>query len=90
MKEKYSVGFYGGIAKDGEHGCNYMHADVQDQDGDDVELYAEYLAPDEWAGREQIPAEEMNAFDDESFEPLKAEIISQAKEYGISEDQLDF
>ena len=73
-------------------GVNYMIATVPDEDGEDVELYAEAMQPNEWEGLspDDIPQEELNKFDDESFQSLKEEIIRQAKEIGFNIDQLEF
>lgn len=73
--------FEGGQAMDGIHGCVYMLGRYVDDDGDEQELYAEVLAPD---------TEEECDDDDFGYDELKAEIIKQAKEIGISEDRLIF
>lgn len=84
---KYRVEFSGGELRDNSYGC-YMICEVQDKDGDGVELYAEYPSPDEWD--EDTPQCEVSAFEDEAFETLKTELLQQAKEVGISADQLEF
>lgn len=81
--EKIEVRFEGGEARDFHHGelpaVNYMLAKFEDEDGDEVELYAEHeIVEDEDAGG------------DEGYDELKAEIIEQAKEYGISAERLHF
>lgn len=48
-------------------------------DGDEIELYAE-IDPDDFEGNE----------DDRTREYLENEIKSQAAEYGISENELNF
>ncbi len=80
----YDVIFEGGQARDGISGCNYMLANCKDADGDNVELYAEYLAP---AG---LREDEVDAFDRESYPVLKEEILQQAKENGIDTNSLLF
>lgn len=79
--EKIKVTFAGGEARDWHPGdihiVNYMRAQFEDEDGDEVELYAEYAvseSDDEVAG----------------YDELKAEIIEQAAEYGIAADRLHF
>lgn len=72
--------FEGGQAMDGIHGCVYMLGRYVDDDGDEQELYAEVLAPDT----------EEECDDDFGYDELKAEIIKQAKEAGISEERLIF
>lgn len=91
--EKYEVAFMGGESRTNPgQGVNYMIVTVQDKDGEDVELYAEAMQPDEWEGLspDDIPQEELNKFDDESFQSLKEEIIRQAKEIGFDIGQLEF
>lgn len=91
--EKYQVSFWGGESRTNPgKGVNYMIATVPDEDGEEVELYAEYPKPEEWAGKdvEEISAEDLNRFDDESFVSLKNEIIRQAQEIGFNPDQLEF
>lgn len=79
--EKIEVRFEGGEARDFHHGelpaVNYMLAAVEDEDGEEIELYAEYA---------------VNESDDEiaGYDELKAEIIEQAKEYGIPATDLHF
>ena len=73
-------------------GVNYMLAKAHDKDGDEIELYAEVAAPDDWAGRDpdEIAEEEMERFDKESYNQLKAEILRQAEKNQINPDALDF
>nr|DAF50134.1 MAG TPA: hypothetical protein [Siphoviridae sp. ctzyE57]DAG63890.1 MAG TPA: hypothetical protein [Caudoviricetes sp.] len=79
--KKIEVRFEGGEARDFHQGklnaVNFMLAKFEDEDGDEIELYAEH---------------EMNEDDDECayYDELKAEIIEQAKEYGIPESDLHF
>ena len=79
--EKIKVTFAGGEARDWHPGdihiVNYMRAQFEDKDGDEVELYAEYA---------------VNESDDEvaGYDELKAEIIEQAAEYGIAAERLHF
>lgn len=79
--EKIEVMFAGGEARDFHpgniHVVNYMLATFEDEDGEEIELYAEYA---------------VNESDDEiaGYDELKAEIIEQAKEYGIPESDLHF
>lgn len=91
--EKYQVSFLGGESRTNpDKGVNYMIVTVPDEDGEDVELYAEAMRPNEWEGLspDDIPQEELNKFDDESFQNLKEEIIRQANEIGFNIDQLEF
>lgn len=74
------IGFWGGESKDGQHGCNYMIGHVTDQDGDDQELYAEAI----------YDSEDENVDEMYGYDELKKEIINQAAEYGIPENELDF
>ena len=87
------VTFMGGESRTNPgQGVNYMCVVVPDKDGEDVELYAEAMQPEEWEGLspDDIPQEELNKFDDESFQSLKEEIIRQANEIGFNIDQLEF
>lgn len=93
LKEgKIEIKFEGGEASDGIRGCNYMLGRYKDADGYEQKLYAEVRTPDDWDGidPDNIPQEEVDKFDDESYQCLKDEIISQAKAAGISEDRLLF
>lgn len=96
MKEKYDVLFEGGVSKlDDVSGMNYMLTTIKDEDGDDVELYAEERQPDELDEYHSKELDErglkiMQKFDDESYELLKREIIEQAKEYHLTEDDFNF
>lgn len=81
--KKIEVKFEAGEACYWHHGelpaVNFMLAKFEDEDGDWVELYAEHeIVEDEDAGG------------DEGYDELKAEIIEQAKEYGIEADRLHF
>lgn len=80
--KKIKVRFEGGEARDFHHGklnaVNFMLAKFEDEDGDEIELYAEHEIEDE------------DASSDEGYDELKAEIIEQAKEYGIAADRLHF
>lgn len=53
-------------------------------DGDEVELYAEYEAP------EDLTEDMVDEFDRKSYPVLKAEIIRQAEENGVDVDSLEF
>lgn len=91
--EKYEVTFMGGESRTNPgQGVNYMIVTVPGDDGEDIELYAEAMQPDEWEGLspDDIPQEELNKFDVESFQSLKGEIIRQAQEIGFNPDQLEF
>lgn len=82
------VTFEGGSSRANNRGCNYMIADVDDG----IELYAECEEPEEWIGKDvdEISPEDLNRFDDESFDVLKEEIIRQAKENGVDVNSLQF
>lgn len=65
----YSVDFLGGLSReDAFTGCNYLICNCVNLDGDDVELYAEYLLPknkdafEEWL----LPGYSMDDFKDEN------------------------
>lgn len=90
MAKKYVVEFSGGQASDGVSGCNYMLTMIEDQDGNMVRLYAEQLVPDDWDDADDVPQEEINEFDETSHEALKEEILQQAEEYGLTEDNFEF
>lgn len=83
------VTFMGGQMKDGVHYGDYMICTAIGADGDEVELYAEAYAPDEFQGKE-VTQGELDKFDAEAYKTLKAEIISQAKEAGVDPDILEF
>lgn len=85
--KKYAVWFFGGEMRDGEHSGNYMIAEAKDPDGDPVELYAEYPAPEMEPDSVQG---DLDRFDEESYPVLKREIIRRAASAGISADELDF
>lgn len=93
VMEKYQVSFWGGESRTNPgQGVNYMIVAVPDEDGEDVELYAECPEPEEWEGRseDEIGQREIKRFADESFVSLKNEIIRQAKGIGFNIDQLEF
>lgn len=68
--------------------CDYMIAHAVDQNGREIELYAEVPCPDEWKGTEDIP--DQDQFDEKAFEMLKADITQQAKAAGIDSAELKF
>lgn len=83
--------FQGGESRqNSELGCNYMIAHYIDDYGRDAELYAEVLVPDDWYGMDEIPDADRERFDKSSFNELKDEITQQAKDVGISPDDLKF
>ena len=74
--------------------CNFMYAKVEGE-VEDIELLAEVLIDDEIEARFRTDAEDpesfdMNAFDEYSYPILKEEILRQAKEAGIDENDLKF
>lgn len=82
--KKTTVLFEGGKTRIGDNGCNYMLANAVNADGDEVELYSEYEAP------EDLTEDMVDEFDRESYPVLKAEIIRQAEENGVDVDSLEF
>lgn len=85
MLKKYRVEFSGGESRQQpEKGCDYMICAAWDKDGDPVELYAEIVSP------EGLTIEDADAWSDSVYDDLKAEIIRQAKDYGITAEQLEF
>lgn len=91
-EEKFMIEWEGAVAKDNVHGCNWMGGHAESRDGEDVELEAEYLAPDSWIGKtpEEIDQKEADRWDDESYEWLKKEIIRQAEENNVDVSRLQF
>ena len=96
--EKFKVDFQGGETRYGNSGCNYMLCNaIIDEDGDEieVELYAE-VSCDDYNDECTIENKygetefDVDKFDEISYPILKENIINQAKEYGISEEQLKF
>ena len=71
--------FAGGQSRDGVHGCNYMIANI-----DDEELYAEIQTPDD------LTADDVDVLDSKTYPLLKAEIIKQAKAKGIDVETFSF
>lgn len=85
------VMFQGGESRyDSSKSCNYMLAKIIDGCGRDAELYAEVACPEEWDEGIEPTDREQEDFDNESFKELKGEIIQQAKDAGISPDDLKF
>lgn len=82
--EKTTVLFEGGTTRIGDKACNYMLAHAVNADGDEVELYAEYEAP------ENMTEDDVYDFDRVSYPVLKDEIIRQAEENGVDVDSLEF
>lgn len=82
--KKTAVLFEGGTTRIGDKGCNYMLANAVNADGDEVELYAEYEAP------ENMTEDDVYDFDRVSYPALKDEIIRQAEENGVDVDSLEF
>lgn len=84
-KKNYEVKFFGGESRQQPgKGCDYMVCWVDDECGDPVELYTEVLEPDGLTVNGSV------AWDDIVYDYLKAEIINQAKTYGITAEQLEF
>lgn len=83
--KKCKVEYYGGESRQQpEKACDYMICAAWDEDGDPVELYAEIICPDD------VTEDNVDAWSDSVYDDLKAEIIRQAKDYGITADQLIF
>lgn len=74
-KEKIKVEYMGGESKENPGmAVDYMLA-IAEMDGKEVELYAEEKAKED---------------EDANYNNLKSEILAQAKEAGIAEDELEF
>lgn len=85
MLSTYNVTFFNGESRQQPgKGCDYMLCWIEDEDGRSVELYAELLEPDGSA------VNDMAAWDYAVFNDLKVEITRQAKDYGITAEQLEF
>lgn len=83
--EKIKIDFAGGECRlNPSKGCDYMLGCAEDPDGETIELYAEYEAPDD------LTEDDVDDFDHEAYPALKEEIIEQATENGIPEEALDF
>ena len=83
--KKYKVDHYGGESlEQPEKGCDYMICHVDDEDGELVDLYAEIVCPDD------VTNDDVDAWSDSVYDDLKAEIIRQAKDYGIAAERLEF
>ena len=83
--DTYTVDYFGGESrKQPGKSCDYLLCYVDDEDGKLVELYAEALCPDD------VTEETIDDWSDGVYDDLKAEIIEQAKEYGIVAEQLEF
>lgn len=83
-RSDYRVEFFAGESREYPgKACYYMLCQAEAEDGELVELYAEVLSGD---------VTETGVMDRHTaaWYKLKADIISQAKCYGIAEDQLEF
>lgn len=91
--KKTKVLFEGGTTRISNKGCNYMIANAVNADGDEVELYAEYEAPEDLTEDDVYDAVRfylLHEFDRVSYPVLKDEIIRQAEENGVDVDSLEF
>lgn len=93
----YEVLFEGGesrsIIRDGKPvGVDYMLVVVEAPDGEEVELYAERDTTDIWEYDEEAREGHYKEGCDEYtfYEELKADILDQAAEVGISPNELEF
>ena len=88
--KKYLVTYEGGESRSTpELGVDYMIVDAIDSDGDMVVLYAEMENPT--FDKEKDIDEQWKIYDElATFEDLEAEILEQAKEYGVDVESLDF
>lgn len=68
--------FFGGLVY-------YLSVDVEDTDGNPIELYAEIPVPDE----EEAP---LHDWDMAAYAKMEEDIIKQAEAYGINPEMLDF
>ena len=85
LDKKYRVEYYGGESRQQPgKGCDYMICAAWDEDGDPVELYAEIICPDD------VTEDNVDDWSDSVSDDLKAEIIRQGKDYGITAEQLEF
>lgn len=90
-KEKIKVSFEGGESRDPFKGsCNYMLATTTDDEGDEVELYAEESIKGTRFDCDEHEDFDFDGFDDYSYPILKAEITRQAIEAGIDPARLEF
>ena len=82
IKEPVAVEFSGGQSREGDTAVNYMLAEIGR-----VELYAEEPLPEDL---DPDDPKATAAFDDESYDRLKAEILRQAQEKHIDVSTLKF
>ena len=83
IAKKINVRYEIGESRNGNYAVDYMLATVE-INGEEIELYAEEENPT-WNA-------EMEDYEDETatYESLKSEILKQAKEHKVSENELKF
>ena len=78
--KKYEIEFCGGESRYYSKIANFLYGTIYDErEDEDVELYAEVLIPDD-----------VDFESDYGYDELRAEIVKQAAEHGVSENDLDF
>lgn len=80
--DKIYVEFAAGAGIDEYHSENYMFAKVENEDGEEIELFASIEIPED--------AVKPDDYDEEHYPILKAEIIRQAQENGVDPETLKF
>lgn len=98
IKVRFEAGQSGHIVQNRQNGhaeldsCNYMLATVTNDEGDEIELYAEVLTSETSFDDFDPETEEFdwNGFDDYSYPILKEEIIKKAIENDIDPGRLEF
>lgn len=100
-QKRYHVMYQGGESRYSNKGIDFMLANVEDEDGGEFELYAErdpldYISEEDHEAIEngEVEMEDLRGkyhdFDAVTYNDLKSDIISQAKENGINPDDLEF
>jgi|GEM_PF-379140 len=73
---KYRVEYQSGESRNGNKAVDWMMARIPQEEGEDIELYAE--------------TDPIDGVEDGTYETLKAEILDQAAEKGIPSESLKF
>ena len=85
--EKIKVEYLGGESRFSNRAANFMLVNAE-IDGEEVEIYAEYVYPD--ISEEEKEDYDYIAHEWDGFDECKADFLEEARQYGLSEDDFDF
>lgn len=89
MSKKIQVTYMGGESRENNRSCDYFIAEVKDQDGDIVELYAEQEYPEDAPAEDEVVRSVWEKYEKAVYKELYEKFMIKAKELGYSESDFE-